>query len=180
MKQPTKKEIINFIEAIVPKNWRIIRDIEDLKRGIEIPLRLNIKLFHLDISNEDDPLRIAEIHGGHQCWGKYTGMTELWLYPITDRHKEERLTWKGSIIHELAHVAVDRWLAWKMKVHKNRGIVNSAVDLDEPMHESSTFQNALYTILMRAIRILGDKLEEEVINDVNENLEFYGSGMDEM
>ena len=112
-----KIKIKDFAERITPPNWNISIDDATLKGG---PGILNIRLFFINRHHEE-PLKAGEAHGPMRFY-KGAARTELWLYPHGREHNEAGWSWEGTIIHELAHIAVTRLIALKTKRHKQNTV----------------------------------------------------------
>ncbi|MGD9105903.1 MAG: hypothetical protein PVJ50_09655 [Desulfobacterales bacterium] len=74
--------------------------------------------------------------------------------------------WKGTLIHELAHVAVYRYKAFKTKEYKNNALFKTPWSIDiktllirktllREGHHGETFQRAFSALAKRAIREFG-------------------------
>lgn len=164
-----QEEIIEFANKITPSNWHIcsgspkdwkyepgilniILDIDD--QDIE-------ELY--DLEDEEDDIFVGQV------WGKMRFM-HLKNFGIDRKgkiamaHIVVRAAWGdllGTIVHELAHVAVDRYAAFKTKTYKTGGLgLGSYRDVEEDMH-GPIFQKALWLIVKRAVKKYGYQIPEE-------------------
>lgn len=82
--------------------------------------------------------------------------------------------WKGTLIHELAHVAVYRYKAFKTKEYRKKILFENPWDIDTKTlfirkallregHHGSAFQKAFSTLAKRAIREFGTKIPPDDI-----------------
>ena len=177
-------EIRTFINSITPKNWIPTFDDKELtelfdsgfkKKPSDLHASLYINVFIVESKHEDDSQRLGECHGPMMFYDGFSSC-ELWIYPHKG-HKEDMVSWQGTIIHELAHIAVDRLVALKLKPHKARCLVNTSVDLDENPH-GPTFQKALWRMAYRAYQVYGDELED-VLFETELDLDRYQCFSDE-
>ena len=150
MDQDTIKD---FIESITPGNWVVLTEYEMLRRRFENnlkkldadpPCRLYISLF---VENREDKYRMGSSSGHIK---EYSGFSscELFLYP----HFIEDFSWQGTVIHELAHIAVLRWVNFRFSRKK-------PFSFTEASH-GPVFEKARLRILERARNILGENFDE--------------------
>ncbi|MGD2030463.1 MAG: hypothetical protein PVG86_11080 [Desulfobacterales bacterium] len=77
--------------------------------------------------------------------------------------------WKGTLIHELAHVAVYRYNAFKTKAYNEKALFKNPWNIDPNMffikkklqcqgHHGQSFQRAFSMLAKRAIREFGDEI----------------------
>jgi hypothetical protein len=82
--------------------------------------------------------------------------------------------WKGTLIHELAHVAVYRYNAFKTREYKKKVLFKNPWDIDTKTlfirktllregHHGSAFQKAFSTLSKRAIREFGTEIPPDDI-----------------
>ena len=169
-----QEEMRQFMDRITPNNWNIFT-LETGKYICDVAGTLNVLLILKDYTPEDDLFTVARVRGPMsfvRLNGIMTAKIEVWIYPHGDLHKEAGTSWKGTIIHELAHVAVYRCVASKKKAHKTEGVI-SLLDVEEEPH-GPTFQRALTVMLNRAIAEFGDEvLEDGVLSELVDDLDYY-------
>lgn len=102
-----REKIRRFAEMLTPSNWNVFIDYKHFKeeRGI-----LNIYLDIRDAGSEKEPIFYGMVHGGMNFLKGVASIHVVLQPQITN--------WKKLILHELAHVAVYRWIAWKTRVFK--------------------------------------------------------------
>ena len=82
--------------------------------------------------------------------------------------------WKGTLIHELAHVAVYRYNAFKTKAYKEKALFKNPWNIDPKMliikkklqregHHGQSFQKAFSMLAKRAIREFGAEISADDI-----------------
>ena len=172
---------LKVLERMLPKNWHLIDENNalhpDLYRGKWIPKTRNtlfIPVYFINGTPEEDPLRMGESHGPMRFDDGFA-VKELFIYPHKKEHSEMRHTMIGTIIHELAHIAVDRLLAWRLR--KTQPLINSAADFGENQH-GATFQRALKVFIERMASVYGDELGR-VIEEMSEDLSYFEFVSDE-
>lgn len=178
-------EIKAFINSITPNNWIPSLDDKELKELFENGFRkrpsdlqssLYIQVFIIDEKNDVDYQRLGECHGPMRFYDGFSSCA-LWVYPH-EGYEQDMISWQGTIIHELAHIAVNRLVSLKLKPYKtNRPLVNASVDLDENQH-GPTFQKAVRRMLYRAYQVYGDELEDTLI-ETEIDLDKYQYFLDE-
>ena len=131
--------ILELAEKIIPASWKICQNLEDM--DFNNPLILNINL----IINEKDNKYLGYTSGAVE-----SGHCPLIIYQNKDFSIE------ATLLHELSHIAVKRWVAWKKQ------------QLYEDMH-GPTFQRAYKTMLSRAWKYIN----EGVINEIEIEIEYY-------
>ena len=94
-----EKEVSDFMVKIMPKNWHILTR-ENLKN--QIPGHLYI-ILGLHITNRGNI--VGEVH--EMTYFEKVGKTTLCLF--------YEYQWQDTVLHELAHIAVNRWWSWKTK-----------------------------------------------------------------
>jgi hypothetical protein len=165
-------EIRQFMDGITPNNWNIYTN-EKGRYIHEIAGTLNVFLVLKDDTAEDDHLRAGGVLSSMSfVWvdGIVTAKIEVWICLHRDLHGLAGMSWKGTILHELAHVAVHRCVAFRKKAHKTEGDINHH-DIEEGSHGRS-FQRALTVMLNRAIaafgkEVLGDGVLSELVGDLD-------------
>ncbi|MBN2122807.1 MAG: hypothetical protein JW821_00815 [Deltaproteobacteria bacterium] len=138
VERETMEELIDFCNRITPARWNVTAD--PVGHVFHGPGTLNIFVYALDhfidgwfyafkkgsmsfqpvSSYRDrygDARRSLQKHGEH-----LVGESEIWLYPDGCRFFGDNLF--AATVHELAHVVVDRWLAFKGKAHRSPGFVS--------------------------------------------------------
>jgi hypothetical protein len=175
-------EIKTFIDSITPKHWIPIVGYKEMKEFFNTVLReqssdvqgaLYLQVLIMDEKNYVDSGRLAECRGPMRFFDGFA-TCELWIYPH-EGYEKRGISWKGTLIHEIAHIAVNRLMAIKLKEQRRTGtLINSSVDLKENQH-GPTFQKALIRMLQRAYRVYGDDLEEVWFEIVNIDLNIYFS-----
>lgn len=103
-----REEMRRFADMITPKRWNIFLDHKNYRRELGV---LNI---FLDIRNADEE-KNPEVHGmvhGGLAYLDGVAHTHVVLQP-------QICNWKDLLIHELAHVAVLRFLSFKEKTYLN-------------------------------------------------------------
>ena len=103
---------------------------------------------------------------GTECKGKVGKITiKLWPY-LGD--------WKGTLIHELAHVAVYRYNAFKTREYRQKALFKDPWNIDSKTllikktllregHHGPAFQRAFSTLAKRAIRNFGAEIPADDI-----------------
>jgi len=136
MKKLSKTEtVIKFARKIVPKNWQIERKNISLMIDITKDKRKGFFIFpHIEIVNLNKGDKIGCVK--HMSFNENSSWVELWLYFPSNidrkiRHLFNASNWRTTVVHELAHIAVDRLFAMKKKDRKRIGIINSVVDLQD-------------------------------------------------
>lgn len=164
-----ENKLISFAKKFIPHSWNICTSRED---EINKPGTLNIDMFFERSSYYEDKHRLGEIHGPMTFY-QGVGRCTLFLWP----HDDDTFAIESTLIHELAHVAVNRLLAWKLKQHKN-GLVNAKTDLDENPH-GPTFQRVLEIMLSRMLRRVEENMAYEIASEIERDLEYYRYVSDE-
>jgi hypothetical protein len=108
-----------------------------------------------------------DLKSGHtERKGKVAKITiKLWPY-LGD--------WKGTVIHELAHVAVYRYNAFRTKEYREKALFKNPWSTDSQMlfikktllhegHHGPTFQRAFSMVAKRAIREFGTEISSDDI-----------------
>jgi hypothetical protein len=162
-----KKELCQFANKITPKNWYISTEHHANK---DDPGTLNIWLLFNDQAHDEDTDRAG---GPHDPMRFLNGVAfaEIRLYPLNQNHEGFVLSWKGTIIHELAHIAVDRYGAFKKKIYRPGGAMIARMT-EENMH-GPTFQKALRLMLVRAASVYGEQVLGNVIDETLSALDMY-------
>jgi len=102
-----REEIRKFAERITPPSWNVFLDFKKRRKD---PGILNISLDIRDAHDEKDSIFQAAVRGWMSFCDRI-GYVHVVIQPyVTD--------WQGLIIHEFAHLAVYRWVAYKTKVYR--------------------------------------------------------------
>ena len=104
-----RQEIRDFIQSICPHRWNIFEDFKNYKcqKGI-----LNIHLEILNYEDERDHNLQGVVHSG-MGYRDGVGKAHLILQPTY----LSKIRLENLIIHELAHVGIQRWVSYKRKLH---------------------------------------------------------------
>jgi hypothetical protein len=158
------RDLVAFCNRITPPNWHVTSDEPGLV--FQGPGTLNILVKPMDhfidgwiyafkkgfmtfhpVSAYVDRYSEARLsfkkHGEH-----FVGESEIWLYPDGCGFFGDNLY--AATVHELAHVAVDRWWAYKQKAYR------WACKVQRPnrvLHHGQVFCKAFETIIRRVDRL---------------------------
>lgn len=97
--------------------------------------------------------------------------SEIWVYPDGCRFFGDDLY--AATVHELAHVAVDRWLAFRDKAYRAQGRVEG-YHLD--VHHGEAFCRAFEILIQRVDRL--NETAEKVNRCLKSELENYRLDLD--
>jgi len=169
------KEIRRFADRITPGRWKMILDAREaiLENGL-LNVLLNIEAEEHQVFRDPDgntcdssrpgaTPRIAGISGGML----FTDLRERGVDPpgkvaqVVIRLWPYYGDWHGALIHELAHLAVYRWQAWKMKVHLKQGMILIKPGAGEEDDHGRAFTKALSAINRRAAGTESARLEPD-------------------
>ena len=162
-----KERIRQFGNIITPPNWNFYTSNEDFKY---IPWTLNI--FFWFIEDEEDPYaneRLGEVHGPVRIepislWADcseraaailekygdgYVSVAEIRFYP------NSIIDLEGTLIHELAHLAVSRLNMRKQKPWKNN-LPFCIERIEDDMH-GPIFQKFWRVMINRAKKVFGEE-----------------------
>ena len=163
------QSLVDVANLITPSSWNVFIDQKDRKW---VPGVLNICLWIHEYDGDDDPDDewIGKVHSPQRYYrisffakmdvraakalrrfgDGVVASSEIWL-------REE---WLGleALIHELAHVAVQRYLALKKGAHRNPDL-ELALCSEKEMH-GPLFQRFYRTMIKRAERYLCKELTE--------------------
>ena len=163
------QSLVDVANLITPSSWNVFIDQKDRKW---VPGVLNICLWIHEYDGDDDPDDewIGKVHSPQRYYrisffakmdvraakalrrfgDGVVASSEIWL-------REE---WLGleALIHELAHVAVQRYLAFKKGAHRNPDL-ELALCSEKEMH-GPLFQRFYRTMIKRAERYLCKELTE--------------------
>ena len=135
--------IRELAEKVAPPSWKICQNAEDL--DFNNSLTLHISLIVNDYKKDNDRL------------GHISGPVEAGHCAIII-NKNNDFSIEATLLHELAHVAVKRLVAWKRQA------------LSETMH-GPVFQRAYQRMLARAWKYIN----ADTINEIEAELEYYKS-----
>ncbi len=164
-----QEEIRQFADRITPKNWNIFIHPKDFKY---IPGILNIQLYFFDVIDDFDE-HMATVHGpmrvclisffkdhypeAAEAFQKYgEGSFASSLIGI---HPTASWDLEGTIIHELAHVAVDRLKVFQQKPMK-KNLSFAFKYPDEDLH-GQLFQRFYRILLNRTEKMFGQESVKE-------------------
>jgi len=177
-----KEEIRLFADRITPANWifpktvgedqRVMKDISEGAKCVVGNLYLN--LFFFDEQYEEDS-RAGQVTDPMKYWNG-AAYGNLAVFYHTEEMVNDGFSWKGTIIHELAHNAADRYLLWKT-TRSQFGMAWRPTGFD--MH-GPEFQRALLVVLRRAIKNdteLTDEVIDEIDSELTEYASFYDDGL---
>lgn len=197
-----ENEMIQFAKRIVPKNWNVTLNELDFKYkpGILNLILRSMRQKHsgLDgrIAEVHGPMSITKLSKERIIYKNFSSkfqedrflkieqallthgdgniaQQEIWIYPDAEEPENSGCTWKGTLIHELAHVAVNRYAVFKIKaLRKEICLVDSLQDLEENMH-GPYFLKAYEIMIDRAVSTFEDQLEEDVMDDVFIDYDMY-------
>ena len=163
------QSLVDVANLITPSSWNVFIDQKDRKW---VPGVLNICLWIHEYDGDDDPDDewIGKVHSPQRYYrisffakmdvraakalrrfgDGVVASSEIWL-------REE---WLGleALIHELAHVAVQRYFAFKKGAHRNPDL-ELALCSEKEMH-GPLFQRFYRTMIKRAERYLCKELTE--------------------
>ena len=162
-----KKELCQFAKKITPKNWNISIEHHGYKGKSGM---LNIWLLFHDRAHCTDRGSVGESHSPMRFIGG-AAFAEIWLYPLNQDHSDYGISSKGTIIPELAHIAVDRYAAFKEKVYRPDGTMIARMIEEEP--HGQNFQRAMRILLNRAISIYGEQELSDLIDEILFDVDQY-------
>lgn len=140
-----QQKIRDFMQDICPNRWNFFKDFKNYKdeRGI-----LNIHLEILDFDNEKDHRFQGIVHAG---MGYHDGVGKAHLILQPSCLSKVRLG--NLIIHELAHLGIQRWISHKRKLHlKEWGSTFEFAEdsVQHDRHRSGKFRQMLKVFKKRA------------------------------
>ncbi len=122
-RKPTKSQVLRFARKIVPRNWNVFLDLKDYKKD---SLILNIHLFLFGDAVKsfyDERMQNKKALGSVQDINYRKGIGSYTTLAIF-----EPVDWKNTLIHELAHIAVMRWIFFKERGYKSEMVfINSRI-----------------------------------------------------
>jgi len=171
-KLPSTETVIKFARKFIPRGWQVEKFNNSLASDIIEGKRKGFFIFpYTEIKNwrEDDALGRVEYMMFFENKSSWVG---LWLF---SHPKMKRTHWRATVVHEFAHIAVDRLFAMKTPDRCSRGIINSAADLKnmgEDVH-GKYFIWAYELLCKRAERGTGGTNEIVSYMENLKELEFY-------
>ena len=174
-----QEEIRLFADRITPANWIFPKTVEegrkvmeDISKGAKSVIgNVYLDLFFHDEEYDGENRLFGEASSPMRCEnGAVFGNLAVFY------HTEEMIidnftsSMKRTIIHELAHNAVERYLLWKTK-----SSITMRVGFDTHGPE---FQRALWMMLRRAIKY-DTELADEVIEEIDFELDRYAALYDD-
>jgi len=167
-----QEEVRQFADGITPKNWNIFIHPKDFKYISGI---LNIQLCFLNVVDDFDDLdeHMAAVHGPMRVClisffkDHYPEAAEAFQQygdgsfasSLIKIHPTANWDLEGTIIHELAHVAADRFLVFQQKPIK-KNLSFAFKDPDEDPH-GQLFQRFYRILLNRTAKVFG----KEAVNE---------------
>ena len=164
-----------FMTRITPNNWNIYSNGTG-KYICDIPGTLNVFLSLKEMPLEYGPPYLLGAVIGPMSFVRLnnvmTARIEVCMYLNELIREWFGDDWRTTLIHELAHVAEFRWIAFRKKAHKTEGQVD-VHDLGGVTH-GPVFQRALVVMLNRAMAAFGDEvLVDDVLPATVRDLDHY-------
>ena len=154
------RDLVAFCNRITPPNWHVTSDEPGLV--FQGPGTLNILVKPIDhfidgwiyafkkgfmtfhpvseyVDQYSEARRSLKKHGEH-----FVGESEIWLYPGGCGFFGDNLY--AATVHELAHVAVDRWCAYQQKAYRSACAVQRP---QRSLHHGEAFCKAFDTMIRR-------------------------------
>jgi len=166
-------------DKITPPNWNITTKHDDFKY---IPGTLNICLWfedsdYIDLDEnmgEAGPMHVYKISflkdAVPEAAEAFKKFGDGSFAKVEIRIKSSCLDLEGTVIHELAHVAVKRYAMWQQKLYKN-DLIFPLTNLEEDMH-GPLFCGFFRLLLKRAEKVFGKDMVEEQWK----HLDYYEKG----
>jgi hypothetical protein len=163
-----------FMTRITPKNWNIYSNGAG-KYICDIPGTLNVFLSVKEMPLEYGPPYLLGAVIGPMSFVRLnnvmTARVEVCMY-LNEAIELFDADWRTTLIHELAHVAEFRWMAFRKKAHRTEGDVGVS-DLEEVQH-GPVFQRALVVMLNRAVAAFGEHvMVDDVLPETVRDLDYY-------
>jgi hypothetical protein len=153
-----------FMTRISPNNWNIYSNGTG-KYICDLPGTLNVFLRLKEMRIEYRHPCILGAVMGPMSFVRLNNVTTARVDVCVYLNEAIRMlfgdNWRTTLIHELAHVAEFRWIAFRKKAHKTEGQVGVS-DLEGVTH-GPVFQRALVVMLNRAMAAFGDQV---MVDDV--------------
>jgi hypothetical protein len=176
------KDLIGFCNRITPVNWHVS---SDPKKYVFLgPGTLNIFFRILDhfvdgwiyafkagdmsfypvsrYKDRSDAKESLETYGEH-----FVAESEIWLYPQGCKFFGDDSF--AAMVHELAHVAVDRWVAFRAKAYRP---VAKYKKIKNRIHHGALFCRAFETFIRRVEKFGGDD-SRYILNSLQLELNGY-------
>lgn len=165
----------DFMVRIAPRNWNIYSNATG-KYICDVPGTLNIFLRIKEAPFDPRrPYLLGAVHGPMsfvRLNNVMTARVQVYIYLNDEIRLWFSDDWRTTLIHELAHVAELRWIAFRKKAHRMEGEV-SVFDLEGVTH-GPVFQRALIVMLNRAIKAFKDQgLAGDVLPETVSDLDYY-------
>ena len=160
----TEREVSEYMEKVMPKTWHVLTDIKDMRPG-----HLYIQVFSFN-TNEGFVVGGA----GPLRYIKGAGLANLEIY-------YER-QWRETVLHELAHIAVDRWWSWRTGYGRDKPgeCLVLRYGTEKRIEHDAIFRKALRTVIARAEKLGVDygyiKKELEIL-EVGKNANLKREGV---
>jgi hypothetical protein len=163
-----------FMTRITPSNWNIYSN-GNGKYICDVPGTLNIFLRLKEARFDDGPPYLLGAVVGPMSFVRLnnvmTARAEVHIY-LSEDIRLYCDDWRTTLIHELAHVAEFRWIAFRKKANRTEGEAG-VFDLEGVTH-GPVFQRALVVMLNRAMMALKDKvLVDNVLPETVGDLDYY-------
>jgi hypothetical protein len=164
-----------FMTRITPSNWNIYSNGTG-KYVCDVPGTLNVFLRLKQVALEHGPPYLLGGVIGPMSFVRLnnvmTARVEVCMYLNELIREWFGAGWRTTLIHELAHVAELRWIAFRKKAHRTEGEA-SVFDLEGVTH-GPVFQRALVVMLNRAMMAFGDEvLVDNVLPETVSDLDYY-------
>ncbi len=170
-----EEELIDFADRITPASWIFPKDYDYVHNTTPGNFYIEIKF-----RSEPDRKGVAgEVKAiMTYCRGAASLQFHLYSHP-NGKDKKESSDRKGTVIHELAHIAVARFALLQKKGRRNEEITvilpSVCLEFNEDPH-GATFQAALTVMLARAIKYAGDTLTDDTVDNISVDLMMYAAG----
>ena len=183
MDEKYEMQILAFAQKIVPKNWNVWIYKKNYKYKPHI-LNILLRIIDGDINEEDPlgfecPMQFCKISFDKEIMPEameaFKKYGDFYIAKIDIGLEPPGIYWDvwGTLVHELAHVAVERKKAWQQKAYEGIGYMVMR-DIDEDLH-GPLFQKAYKRMLIRAEKVLGKKKIK--LKSAWSELEMYKKGL---
>jgi hypothetical protein len=177
------EDLMGFCNRITPPNWHVATSRE--RFVFQGPVTLNIlvqildhfvdgwiyafkkgrmRFFPVSLYSGQD---LEAVKSLERCGEHLVAESEIWLYPEGCQFFGDDLY--AAAVHELAHVAVDRWLAFKQKSY--RRAEEEPLTHEEP-HHGEVFCRAFEALIRRA-NALGGNDRRYILEPLKSELDKY-------
>jgi hypothetical protein len=167
--EPERQGLVDVANLITPPSWNVFIDQKDEKWK---PGTLNIRLWIHEYNGDGDPEDewIGKVHGPQRYYrisffakmetGAAKALRRFGDGVVASSEIWVREEWVGleTLIHELAHVAVQRYSAWKQGAHRHPDLESTSC-VEEDRH-GPLFQRLYRTMINRAERYVCKELAE--------------------